>query len=123
MKIDFTGKEKTIIYILLAIVSLCIVFIVIGKVSEVKYKRYYKNQIESLKSDKNALIEKSKRDIQFLRNDNKKKDAIIKIATMKIDSLDKVKQQVKIKYVIKYKEIEKFNSEQIKNYWENEFKK
>ena len=123
MKIDFTGKEKTIIYILLTLVSLCLVFIVIGRFSERKYKRYYKEQIESLKKEKNDLIQKSNKRIEILRNDNRKKDLIIKSAYTKIDSLEKVKQKVKIKYEIKYKEIEKFNSEQVKKYWENEFKR
>ena len=43
-------------------------------------------------------------------------------ANHKIDSLEKVKNKVVIKYQIKYKQIDKYNAEQILKYWKNELK-
>ena len=40
----------------------------------------------------------------------------------KIDSLDKVKRKIKIKYVDRIREIKIMDSEKIKNYWYGEFK-
>ena len=40
----------------------------------------------------------------------------------KIDSLDKVKSKIKIKYVDRIQEIKVMDSEKIKNYWNGEFK-
>ena len=40
----------------------------------------------------------------------------------KIDSLDRVKSKIKIKYVDRIKEIKVMDSEKIKNYWDGEFK-
>lgn len=123
MKIDITGKERFLVRFLLVIVVLCLLYIVLGKFSERKYKKYYKDQIELLKNEKKELIEKSEKKIKFLIQDNIKKDVIIKDAFVTIDSLKNEKDKVKIKYVVRYRDIEKFNSEQVKKYWENEFKK
>ena len=38
----------------------------------------------------------------------------------KIDSLDKVKSKIKIKYIDRYKEIKGMDVEEIKNYWNEE---
>jgi hypothetical protein len=39
----------------------------------------------------------------------------------KIDSLDKVKNKIKIKYIDRIQEIKVMDSEKIKNYWNGEF--
>jgi hypothetical protein len=39
----------------------------------------------------------------------------------KIDSLDKVKRKIQIKYVDRIQEIKIMDSEKIKNYWNEEF--
>ena len=39
----------------------------------------------------------------------------------KIDSLDKVKNKIKIKYVDRIKEIKVMDSEKINNYWNEQF--
>ena len=39
----------------------------------------------------------------------------------KIDSLDRVKSKIKIKYVDRIKEIKVMDSKKIKNYWDGEF--
>ena len=39
----------------------------------------------------------------------------------KIDSLEKVKNKIKIKYVDIVKDINDMDAEQIKNYWDEEF--
>lgn len=123
MKVDIDKKYKYLTYVLFVLVIILIVFMTITKISEFRYKKEYRNKVKSLENEKKELIEQSEKKILLLNRDNKIKDEIIKNAYVTIDSLEKVKQQVEIRYIIKYKQIDKFNSEQVKNYWENEFKK
>lgn len=123
MKVDIDKKYKYLTYVLFVLVIILIVFMTITKISEFRYKKEYRNKVKSLENEKKELIEQSEKKILLLNRDNRLKDEIIKNAYVTIDSLEKVKQQVEIRYIIKYKQIDKFNSEQVKNYWENEFKK
>lgn len=83
--------------------------------SEIKnIRKEHKNDIQEKIKTRELLIEK-------LRKDNDFKRQQIESMNDKIDSLNKVKSKIKIKYIDKYKEIKGMDAEQIKNYWNNEF--
>lgn len=74
-----------------------------------------------LKKDYDDKISKRELIIQSLQKDNKLKKIQIEKMNDKIDSLDKVKNKIKIKYVDRIKDIKVMGSEEIKNYWNGEF--
>lgn len=84
-----------------------------------------KRQISKLRKElKNNYEEKiSKRDliIQSLEKDDEFKKNQISKLIFKIDSLEKVKFKIRIKYVDRIKEIRVMDSEEIKNYWNEQF--
>jgi hypothetical protein len=88
-------------------------------------KNDLKEEISTMRKElKNEYEEKiSKREIiiQSLQKDNKLKKIQIEKMNDKIDSLDKVKSKIKIKYVDRIKDIRVMGSEEIKNYWNGEF--
>ena len=84
-------------------------------------KEISKNRKE-LKIDYEERIKKREVIIKDLEKDNQLKKIQIDIMNRKIDSLDKVKSKIKIKYVDRIKEIKVMDSKKIKNYWDGEFK-
>ena len=84
-------------------------------------KEISKNRKE-LKNDYEERIKKRELIIKDLEKDNQLKKIQIDIMNRKIDSLDRVKSKIKIKYVDRIKEIKVMDSEKIKNYWDGEFK-
>ena len=84
-------------------------------------KEISKNRKE-LKIDYEERIKKRELIIKDLEKDNQLKKIQIDIMNRKIDSLDRVKSKIKIKYVDRIKEIKVMDSEKIKNYWDGEFK-
>lgn len=117
------NKERYLNYILTVILAILLVYVIIAKSSQVKYKKMHEKQLNALKVEKNNQIQISEKKIKALKEDNRLKDEKIRMANYRIDSLEKEKQKVRIEYIIKYKKIEKYNAEQVLNYWENEFKK
>ena len=81
---------------------------------------YSKNRKE-LKADYEKRIKKRELIINDLRKDNLSKRIEIQGMNNKIDSLDKVKSKINIKYVDRIMEIKIMDSEKIKNYWGREF--
>lgn len=76
---------------------------------------------KELKTDYEERIEKRDSIIKFLEKDNEfKKNQISKMIS-KIDSLDKVKGRIRIKYIDRIREIRVMDSEQVKNYWDEQF--
>jgi|LakMenEpi03Aug12_release.lakeMendotaPanAssembly.Ray.scaffolds.fasta_scaffold421158_2 hypothetical protein len=59
--------------------------------------------------------------IQKLRNDNDLKRLEIDNMYLKLDSISRVKNKIKIKYVDVIIDINNMDSQQIKNYWYEEF--
>jgi uncharacterized membrane protein YfhO len=76
---------------------------------------------KELKKDYEERIKKRELIIQGLQKDNQLKKMEIDRMNDKIDSLDKVKRKIQIKYVDRIKEIKIMDSEKIKNYWDGEF--
>ena len=74
-----------------------------------------------MKTDYEEQIKKRELIIQGLRKDNQLKKIQIERMNDKIDSLDKVKNKIKIKYVDRIKEIKVMDSEKINNYWNEQF--
>ena len=122
MQISFKGKEKFLIGILCVGLVILIGFLISSYSTQLRYKKFYKTQMQKLKDDNQKDIAEKEKHIKYLINQNNLRDIDIANANNKIDSLEKVKNKIQIKYILKYKEIQKFNSEQIKNYWKNEFK-
>ena len=85
-------------------------------------KREVSKMRKEIKNDYEEEINKRELIIKDLEKDNQFKKIQIDIMNRKIDSLDKVKSKIKIKYVDRIKEIKVMDSEKIKNYWNGEFK-
>jgi len=76
---------------------------------------------KELKKDYEEKIKKRESIIYDLRKENQSKKMEIDRMNVKIDSLDKVKQKIKLEYVDRIKEIKTMDSEKIQNYWGGEF--
>lgn len=76
---------------------------------------------KELKKDYEERISKRDKTIKSLENDNRLKKIEIQKMNDKIDSLDKVKSKIRIKYVDRIRDIKVMDSEAIKNYWYGEF--
>jgi hypothetical protein len=76
---------------------------------------------KEMKKDLEEQIKARELVIQKLRKDNDFKRGEIEKMNQKIDSLEKVKNKIKIKYVDIVKDINDMDAEQIKNYWDEEF--
>jgi hypothetical protein len=84
-------------------------------------KREISKMRKEMKTDYEERIKKREVIIQSLRKDNELKRKEIERMNNKIDSLDKVKRKIQIKYVDRIQEIKIMDSEKIKNYWNEEF--
>ena len=76
---------------------------------------------KEMKTDYKERINKRELIIHSLRKDNQLKRIEIDKMNNKIDSLDRVKSKIKIKYVDRIRDIKVMGSEEIKNYWNGEF--
>jgi hypothetical protein len=76
---------------------------------------------KELKNDYQKKISERESIIKSLQKDNKLKKIQIEKMNDKIDSLDKVKSKIIIKYVDRIREIKVMGSEEIKNYWDEQF--
>ena len=76
---------------------------------------------KEMKKDLEEQIKARELVIQKLRKDNVFKRGEIEKMNQKIDSLEKVNNKIKIKYVDIVKDINDMDAEQIKNYWDEEF--
>ena len=76
---------------------------------------------KELKNDYQKKISERESIIKSLQKDNKLKKIQIEKMNNKIDSLDKVKSKIQIKYVDRVRGIKIMSSEEIKNYWDGEF--
>lgn len=87
----------------------------------VQLKREVYKIRKELKTDYEERIKNRVLIIHRLQKDNQLKKKEIDRMNDKIDSLDKVKSKIKIKYVNRIQEIKYMDSEQIKKYWDGQF--
>jgi hypothetical protein len=117
-----TTKERFFLSLLIITIILSSIFMLQSYSSNRRLKKLYESEIQKTKKKYLEDIRQREENIRNLLNKNKEQDEVIKKANNSIDSLQKVKNRIEIKYKWKYKEIELYNTEQIKNYWKNEFK-
>jgi hypothetical protein len=117
-----TTKERFFLSLLIITIILSSLFMLQSYSSNRRLKKLYESEIQKTKKKYLEDIRQREENIRNLLNKNKEQDEVIKKANNSIDSLQKVKNRVEIKYKWKYKEIELYNTEQIKKYWKNEFK-
>jgi hypothetical protein len=87
----------------------------------VQLKREIYKIRKELKTDYEERIKNRVLIIHRLQKDNQLKQIQIDRMNDRIDSLDKVKSKIKIKYVNRIQEIKYMDSEQIKKYWDGQF--
>jgi cellulose biosynthesis protein BcsQ len=79
-----------------------------------KIRKEHKKEIEEQIKERQKIIDR-------LEKENKIHKKEIEIMNHKIDSLDKIKGKIKIKYIERIEYIKSMDAEKIKNYWDEEF--
>lgn len=115
-------KQKAFVYALIV----CLIFSwVITWVNIYKTRNQGKQNdatIEYFKKEKASIIQAKKFNIDKLLKQNQLLESHISKSKQTIDSLNKVKQDVRIVYIEKINKIKNLNANQIVNYWTNELK-
>ena len=121
---EFTkfSSRKISVALLIWIVLIFLLFALNQFNEKNQLKREVSKMRKEIKNDYEEEINKRELIIKDLEKDNQFKKIQIDIMNRKIDSLDKVKSKIKIKYVDRIKEIKVMDSKKIKNYWDGEFK-
>ena len=124
MKIELT--DRTLLK-LLGIISLILVIYLVSVLISQKnkmdnYFELHKGLIDKYKKEKDSLIEIKNKDIVFLLELNKKKQAVIDEAIYSIDSLQKEKNKIKIVFKNRKDKIKELNSIELEKYWRDEIK-
>ena len=98
MKIELT--DRTLLKLLGVISLILVIYLVSVLISQKNkmdnYFELHKGLIDKYKKEKDSLIEIKNKDIVFLLEQNKKKQAVIDEAIYSIDSLQKEKNKIKI---------------------------
>jgi hypothetical protein len=81
-----------------------------------------KNLIKTYTFEKDSIIKAKNKDILYLLEVNKKKQAIIDKAFNSIDSLENEKEKIKIVYKERKDKIKELNGVELENYWKDEIK-
>jgi len=115
------SSRKISVAVLIWVVLIFLMFAVNQCSRNNQLKREVSKMRKELKTDYEERIKKRELIIQRLQKDNQLKKMEIDRMNDKIDSLDKVKRKIQIKYVDRIKEIKIMDSEKIKNYWDGEF--
>ena len=115
------SSRKISVAVLIWVVLIFLIFAVNQCSSNNQLKREISKIRKELKTDYEERIKKRELIIQRLEKDNQLKKIEIDRMNDKIDSLDKVKRKIQIKYVDRIKEIKIMDSEQIKKYWDGQF--
>jgi len=115
------ASRKISVAVLIWVVLIFLMFAVNQLNRNKKLKAEVSKIRKELKTDYEERIKKRELIIQSLRKDNQSKRMEIERMNNKIDSLDKVKRKIQIKYVDRIQEIKIMDSEKIKNYWNEEF--
>jgi hypothetical protein len=115
------SSRKISVAVLIWVVLIFLMFVANQCSSNNQLKREISKIRKELKTDYEEQIKKRELIIQILEKDNQLKKIEIDRMNDKIDSLDKVKRKIQIKYVDRIKEIKIMDSEQIKKYWDGQF--
>jgi len=115
------SSRKISVAVLIWVVLIFLMFAVNQCSANNKLKKEVSKIRKELKTDYEEQIKKRELIIQRLQKDNQLKKKEIDRMNDKIDSLDKVKRKIQIKYVDRIREIKIMDSEKIKNYWNGEF--
>ena len=115
------SSRKISVAVLIWVVLIFLMFAVNQCSRNNQLKQEVSKMRKELKTDYEERIKKRELIIQRLQKDNQLKKIEIDRMNDKIDSLDKVKRKIQIKYVDRIKEIKIMDSEKIKNYWDGEF--
>ena len=120
-KIIENAQKKISIYILICFLIIFLLF----SLNQCNRNRQLKNEISKirteLKKDYEEKIKKRELIIEKLKKDHDLKKIEIDKINNSIDSLDKVKNKIMLKYKYITKEIKIMDSEKIKKYWYEEF--
>jgi uncharacterized membrane protein YfhO len=116
------ASRKISVAVLIWVVLIFLMFAVNQLNRNKKLKAEVSKIRKELKTDYEERIKKRELIIQSLRKDNQSKRMEIERMNNKIDSLDKVKRKIQIKYIDRIQEIKVMDSEKIKNYWDGQFK-
>lgn len=122
MDLSELSSRKISVLVLIWVVLIFILFGLNQCSTNIKLKQEVSKMRKEIKNDYEEQIKKRELIIKDLEKDNQLKKIQIDIMNRKIDSLDKVKSKIKIKYVDRIKEIKVMDSKKIKNYWDGEFK-
>ena len=122
MDLSELSSRKISVLVLIWVVLIFLLFGLNQCSTNIKLKQEVSKMRKEIKNDYEEQIKKRELIIKDLEKDNQLKKIQIDIMNRKIDSLDRVKSKIKIKYVDRIKEIKVMDSEKIKNYWDGEFK-
>lgn len=115
------SSRKISVAVLIWVVLIFLMFAVNQYSANNKLKKEVSKIRKELKTDYEERIKKRELVIDILRKDNLSKKMEIERMNNKIDSLDKIKRKIQIKYVDRIREIKIMDSEKIKKYWDGEF--
>jgi hypothetical protein len=120
-KFEESANKKLNLSVFIWVVLIFILFLLNQCNSSNNLKKEISKLRKELKIDYEQKIAKRDSIIKSLEKDNEfKKNQISKMIS-KIDSLDKVKGKIRIKYIDRIREIRVMDSEQVKNYWDEQF--
>ena len=122
MDLSELSSRKISVLVLIWVVLIFILFGLNQCSTNIKLKQEVSKMRKEIKNDYEEQIKKRELIIKDIEKDNQLKKIQNDIKNRKIDSLDRVKSKIKIKYVDRIKEIKVMDSEKIKNYWDGEFK-
>ena len=114
-----TFKVKSNIFIWVLII--CILFFINQKYNNFQSKSDLSKYRENQKKEIRQNIENRNKVIKILEAENNKFKMEINDMNTRIDSLQKLKIKIKIQYVDRVSKIKIMDSEEIKNYWYEEF--
>ena len=124
MKIELT--DRTLLKLLGVISLILVIYLVSVLISQKNkmdnYFELHKGLIDKYKKEKDSLIEIKNKDIAFLLELNKKKQAVIDEAIYSIDSLQKEKNKIKIVFKNRKDKIKELNTGELEKYWKDEIK-
>lgn len=115
------ANKKLNLNILIWVIIIFSLFLITQCGRNHQLKKDVSNIRKELKNDYEESIKKRELVIDSLRKDNQLKRYEIDKMNIKIDSLDKVKNKIRIKYLDKINDIKEMDSEEIKKYWHEEF--
>ena len=121
-ELRYLSNRKISATILIWIVLAFFLFSINQFNSNRKLKKEISEIRKELKNDYEKKIKNRELIIKRLEKDNQLKKIEIDKMNNRIDSLDKVKSKIQIKYVNRIQEIKNMDSENIKNYWHGQFK-